>query len=76
MYPITFSFFLKSFIALIICVSTFWLNEETLICERYGNFLKTIGDMLSAKYQYQNAYEAYKKWGALRKVEDMSAYAS
>ena len=36
-----------------------FVNEEALICERYGHFLKTIGDMLSAKYQYQNAYEAY-----------------
>lgn len=46
-------------------------NEEALICERYGNFLLGVGDNLSARIQKTNAFEAYKRWGARRKCEEM-----
>ena len=46
-------------------------NEEALICERYSNFLLGVGDNLSARIQQTNAFEAYKRWGARRKCEEM-----
>ena len=48
-----------------------FVNEEAVICERYSAFLFEAGDKLSAGVQRTNAYEAYERWGALRKCEEM-----
>ena len=48
-----------------------FVNEEALIADRYSKFLLAAGEKLSAEVQCNNAYEAYKKWGALRKCKEM-----
>jgi len=51
-----------------------FVNEEALACERYADFLlRVTGDEASARHQYDKAYEAYLKWGAVRKCEDLKA---
>ena len=50
-----------------------FVNEEAVICERYAAFLRRTGDEDSARHQYDKAFEAYKKWGALRKCVDLKA---
>ena len=53
-----------------------FVNEEALACECYGNFSRRVtGDETSARHQYAKAYQAYLKWGALRKCEDLKANA-
>lgn len=53
-----------------------FVNEEALICERYSRYLLSMGESFSAGIQYNNAYEAYKKWGALRKCKEMKNAAT
>ena len=48
-----------------------FVNEEALIYERYSAFLFEAGDKLSAGVQRSNAYDAYQRWGALQKCEEM-----
>ena len=53
-----------------------FVNEEALICERYSDFLLSSRETLAASVQYNNAFEAYEKWGALRKCKEMKGTAT
>ena len=48
-----------------------FINEEAVICERYAAFLRVSGNETSARVQYDKAYNAYMKWGALRKCVEV-----
>ena len=37
----------------------------------YRDFLQRSGEDLSAELQYESAHDAYRKWGALRKCNDL-----
>ena len=53
-----------------------FVNEEALVCERYADFLlRATGNEAAARHQYDRAHQAYLKWGALRKCEDLKANA-
>ena len=48
-----------------------FLHEAAIAYERCGIFLLAMGSGSSARNQYNKAYDAYLRWGALRKCEDI-----
>ena len=51
-----------------------YVNEEALAHGKCGDFLRVvIGDVVSAKYQQDKAFDAYVKWGANRKCQDLAS---
>lgn len=47
------------------------LAMRAIGCERFAVFVKSQGDGIGALHRFQEAHEAYKKWGAIAKVKQM-----
>jgi len=51
-----------------------FIQEYGISTERYGVFLSGLGDETASRYQNEQAYAAYMKWGALRKCADIRSF--